>query len=121
MSNKPLIICYPACGTCKKAEKWLQENNIEYNYRSIKEEKPTVEELEKWIEASGLSAGKFFNTSGKLYRENNIKEKIKHLTDNELIRILASDGMMVKRPVLLYKNKALIGFNEDKWKTFFAT
>lgn len=118
---KPTILCYPKCGTCKKAEKWLKENNIMYDYRPIKEENPSAVELKKWIKQSNLSINSFFNTSGKLYRENNIKDKLKLLTNDELISILASDGMMVKRPVLIHGNTVLVGFKETEWAELFKS
>lgn len=114
------ILCYPKCGTCRKAEKWLNENGIEYNYRPIKEEKPTYEELKSWIEKSGLEVNKFFNTSGQLYRSSNMKEKVKTLSEVELLSILASDGMMVKRPILLKDDTVLVGFKEKEWEEVFG-
>jgi len=114
---KPIAICYPKCGTCQKAEKWMKANGIEYTYRPIKEENPTKEELKSWIDKSGLPVGKFFNTSGLLYKEHNMKDKVKVLPVDELIDILASNGMMVKRPFLLAGDKVLVGFKEEEWKT----
>lgn len=110
------ILCYPACGTCRKAEKWLKENNIAYHYRPIKEENPTYEELKEWIGRSTLPVAKFFNTSGLLYKEHKMKDKVKTLPEDELLKILAENGMMVKRPILLKDNKVLVGFKEDEWK-----
>jgi arsenate reductase len=98
---KPTILCYPKCGTCQKAEKWLKANGVTHDFRPIKEENPSATELKTWIEKSGLPVSKFFNTSGLLYKENNMKEKVKTLSENELIDILASNGLMVKRPILL--------------------
>ena len=112
---KPKILCYPKCGTCQKAEKWLKSHNIEYSYRPIREENPTSAELTEWIAKSGLPVAKFFNTSGLLYKENNMKEKVKTLSQAELIDMLARNGMMVKRPVLLIGEKVLLGFKEDEW------
>lgn len=112
---KPVFLCYPKCGTCRKAEKWLKANNIDYVYRPIKEENPGVDEISEWWKKSGLPLARFFNTSGLLYRENNMKDKVKTLSDNQLIEILSSDGLMVKRPVLLSGNKVLVGFNEEEW------
>jgi len=117
---KPIAICYPKCGTCQKAEKWLKTNGIEYSYRPIKEENPTKEELEQWIPQSGLPISKFFNTSGLLYKEQNMKDKVKVLAENELIEILASNGLMVKRPILLANDKVLVGFKEEEWKQLFS-
>jgi len=116
---KPIAICYPKCGTCQKAEKWLKSNGIEYTYRPIKEENPSKEELNTWIDKSGLPISKFFNTSGLLYKEFNMKDKVKVLSENELLDILASNGMMVKRPVLLANDKVLVGFKEDEWQQVF--
>lgn len=116
----PTILCYPKCGTCQKAEKWLKANNIEYIYRPIKEENPTKEELTEWINNSGLPVSKFFNTSGLLYKENNMKDKVKTLSENELIDILAINGLMVKRPILLAGEKVLIGFKEDDWASLLT-
>jgi len=113
---KPIIICYSKCGTCQKAEKWLKANGIDYSYRPIKEENPTKVELELWLKKSGLPVNKFFNTSGLLYKEHNMKDKIKVLSENELIDMLALNGLMVKRPVLLAGDKVLLGFKEDEWK-----
>jgi len=109
------ILCYSKCTTCQKAEKWLKEKGFEYNYRPIKEENPTAEELAGWIAKSGLPVNRFFNTSGLLYKEQNIKDKIKTSSEKELIDILASNGMMVKRPILLSGNIVLIGFKEEEW------
>ena len=117
---KPTIICYPKCGTCQKAEKWLKTHGIEYMYRPIKEENPTKEELEKWISASGLPVSKFFNTSGLLYKEQNMKDKVKILSHNELTDILSSNGLMVKRPILLTDKAVLVGFKEEDWKKLFS-
>ena len=116
---KPVAICYPKCGTCQKAEKWMKSNGIEYTYRPIKQENPTKEELKVWINKSGLPISKFFNTSGLLYKEPNMKEKVKVLAEDELLNILASNGMMVKRPILLTGNTVLIGFKEEEWVSEF--
>jgi len=97
----------------------MKSNGIEYTYRPIKEENPTKEELKLWIDRSGLPVSKFFNTSGLLYKEQNMKDKVKILPENELIDILASNGLMVKRPILLEGETVLVGFKEDEWKTVF--
>lgn len=115
----PIAICYPKCGTCQKAEKWLKANDIEYTYRPIKEENPTADELKMWLHNSGLPIAKFFNTSGLLYKEQNMKDKVKVLSEPELIDILASNGMMVKRPILLAGDKVLVGFKEEEWQQLF--
>jgi arsenate reductase len=109
------ILCYPKCGTCRKAEKWLKENNIAYNYRPIKEENPTYDELKSWLEKSLLPINKFFNTSGLIYKEMKMKDKVKTLSEEELLKILATEGMLVKRPILLKYNTVLVGFNETEW------
>ncbi|MEI6555421.1 MAG: arsenate reductase family protein [Paludibacter sp.] len=113
---KPTALCYPKCGTCQKAEKWMKANGIDYTYRPIKEENPTKEELKVWITKSGLPISKLFNTSGLLYKEFNMKDKVKTLSEDELMDILASNGLIVKRPILVAGDKVLVGFKEDEWK-----
>ena len=117
---KPIIVCYPKCGTCQKAEKWLKTNGVEYTYRPIKEENPSKAELVEWLSKSGLPVNKFFNTSGLLYKEYNMKEKLKSLSEAELLDILASNGLIVKRPVLVTGDKVLVGFKEEEWKNLFG-
>lgn len=117
---KPIIVCYPKCGTCQKAEKWLKTNGVEYIYRPIKEENPSKAELVEWLSKSGLPVNKFFNTSGLLYKEYNMKEKLKSLSEDELLDILASNGLIVKRPVLIAGDKVLVGFKEEEWKNLFG-
>ena len=112
---KNIFIEYPKCSTCKKAKKWLEENNIEFEDRNIIEETPTIKELTKWIKESGLDMKKWFNTSGLKYKELNLKEKLSNISDKEKIELLASDGMLIKRPVLVSDKGIFIGFNEDKW------
>lgn len=114
--DKLLFIQYPKCGTCRKAAKWLKENNVEVTARHIVEDNPKVEELKEWINRSGLPIAKFFNTSGNVYKENNLKDKVKSASTEELISILASTGMVIKRPLLIGKNFVLVGFNELEWK-----
>lgn len=114
-----LFIQYSKWTTCIKAKKFLQENNIEFEDRHIVEENPTVEELTLWIENSGLEIKKFFNTSGKLYKEMSLKDKIKEMSKEECIELLATNGMLVKRPVLIDNSKAIVGFKEDMYKEFF--
>ncbi|WP_297992121.1 Spx/MgsR family RNA polymerase-binding regulatory protein [uncultured Clostridium sp.] len=111
-----LFLQYPKCTTCKKAKKFLQENNIEFNNRDITIENPTIEELEEWINLSGLEVKKFFNTSGVLYREMKLKDKIKDMSKEEMIKLLATDGKLVKRPLLICKDKVLVGFKEEQYK-----
>jgi len=117
---KPTILCYPKCGTCQKAEKWLKANGIEYTYRPIKEQNPTLAELNQWIPKSGLPVSKFFNTSGLLYKEFNMKDKVKTLSEAELVNILSENGLIVKRPILVVGDKVLVGFKEEEWKTQFG-
>ena len=111
-----LFINYPKCSTCKKAEKFLKENNIEFINRNIVEENPSAEELALWMEKSGLEPRKFFNTSGVLYREMNLKDKIKTMSKEEMIEILSTNGMLVKRPLLVMDDKLLVGFKEENYK-----
>lgn len=111
-----LFINYPKCSTCKKAEKFLKENNIEFINRNIVEENPSAEELVLWMEKSGLEPRKFFNTSGVLYREMNLKDKIKTMSKEEMIEILSTNGMLVKRPLLVMDDKVLVGFKEENYK-----
>ena len=112
---KNIFIEYPRCSTCKKAKKWLEDNNIEFEDRNIVEETPTVKELTEWIKRSGLDIRKWFNTSGLKYKELNLKEKLNNMSDQEKIELLASDGMLIKRPVLVSDKEILTGFKEDKW------
>ena len=111
-----LFINYPKCSTCKKAEKFLKENNIEFINRNIVEENPSAEELALWMEKSGLEPRKFFNTSGVLYREMNLKDKIKTMSKEEMIEILSTNGMLVKRPLLVMDDKVLVRFKEENYK-----
>lgn len=113
---KNLFIEYPKCSTCQKAKKWLDENKIEYVDRNIVTETPTKEELNKWITKSGLDVRKFFNTSGMKYRELNIKEKIKDMSEDEIYELLASDGMLIKRPLFISDTLILKGFKEKEWE-----
>lgn len=111
-----IFIQYPACSTCKKARKWLEDNKIEYKNRLIVEENPTQEELKRWKELSGLPLKKFFNTSGVLYKEMNLKEKLQTLSEDEQIELLASNGKLVKRPILVSETLVLIGFKPEEWE-----
>ena len=110
-----IFIEYPKCSTCKKARRWLEENNIEFEDRNIVEETPTPKELKEWIEKSGIEIKKWFNTSGLKYKELNLKEKLNNMSDQEKIELLASDGMLIKRPVLVSDKEIFTGFKEDKW------
>ena len=111
-----LVICYPGCSTCKKALKWLDARNLTYEYRNIKQERPTEEELRQWIAWSGLPARRFFNTSGGLYRELNLKDKLAQMSDEEMIQLLSTDGMLVKRPLVICADRVLVGFREEEYK-----
>ncbi|KEZ85297.1 arsenate reductase family protein [Clostridium sulfidigenes] len=113
-----LFIQYPKCTTCIKAKKFLVENNIEFQDRHIVENNPTKEELTLWIDKSGLEIKKFFNTSGKLYKEMNLKDKIKDMSKDEAIELLSTNGMLVKRPILIDGDKVLVGFKEDNYEKF---
>ncbi len=109
------FICYPKCTTCQKAKKWLDEKGIEYELRDIKTDNPTVEELTKWYKESGLPLKKFFNTSGLLYKSLDSKTKIPTMTEEEMLALLATDGMLVKRPLLIGETFVLTGFKEADW------
>ena len=109
------FICYPKCTTCQKAKKWLDDNKIEYEMRDIKLDNPTLDELTQWYRESGLPLKKFFNTSGLLYKSMDLKNKIPHLPDDEMLELLATDGMLVKRPLLVGDGLVLVGFKEAEW------
>ena len=109
------FICYPKCTTCQKAKKWLDDNQIEYILRDIKENKPSYEELTAWHKLSGLPLKKFFNTSGLLYKSMELKDKIPTMTEEAQLSLLSSDGMLVKRPLLIGNTFVLVGFKEDQW------
>ena len=114
------FICYPKCTTCQKARKWLDENSIEYEFRDIQTENPTLEELTVWHKTSGLPLKKFFNTSGQLYRSMDLKTKLPAMTEDEMLAMLASDGMLVKRPLAIGDGFVLVGFKEAEWKSCLA-
>lgn len=109
------FLCYPKCTTCQKAQKWLDENNISYELRNIKEENPTAEELAQWYRDSGLPLRRFFNTSGLIYKSMDLKNKLPAMSEEEMISLLASDGMLVKRPILAGEGMVLVGFKESEW------
>ena len=113
---KNIFIEYPKCSTCKKAKKWLEENNIEFEDRNIVEETPTVKELTEWIKKSKEDVRRWFNTSGLKYKELNLKEKLLTMNEEEKIVLLASDGMLIKRPLVISDKGILVGFKEEKWK-----
>lgn len=110
-----IFLCYPKCTTCQKAKKWLEENHIAYDLRDIQQENPTYEELAEWQRRSGLPLKKFFNTSGLLYRSLALKEKLPGMREDEMLRLLAADGMLVKRPLLIGEDFVLVGFREAEW------
>ena len=110
-----IFICYPKCSTCRKAEKYLQEHNIEYTKRDIKTDNPTADELRAWQKNSGLPLKKFFNTSGLQYKALGLKDKLPQLNEEEQLQLLAADGMLVKRPLLLTDGNVLVGFKETEW------
>lgn len=111
-----LFIEYPKCSTCKKAKDWLDSNNISYTDRNIVTDNPTYDELKSWINISNIEIKKFFNTSGLLYKELNLKDKLDTMSDDEKINLLSSNGMLVKRPLIISDNLIIIGFKEDKYK-----
>ena len=110
------FICYPKCTTCQKAQKWLDENGIEYEIRDIKLDNPKYEELKKWYHEGGYELKKFFNTSGLLYKSMELKSRLPGMSEEEQIRLLATDGMLVKRPMIVGDGKFLIGFKEKEWE-----
>ena len=109
------FICYPKCTTCQKAQKWLDENGSSYTFRDIKMEHPTYEELSAWQRRSGLPLKKFFNTSGLLYKSMGLKDKLPQMSEDEMLKRLAADGMLVKRPLLVDDDFVLVGFKEGEW------
>ena len=114
-----LFIEYPPCSTCKKAKKFLKDQNVEFLTRHIVEETPTKEELRAWIAASGLPIKRFFNTSGQLYREFQLKDKLETMEEDEKLTLLSENGMLIKRPILIHGTKVLVGFKESEYKTLF--
>lgn len=111
-----LFVNYPKCSTCKKARKFLEEKGVTFEDRDIKEQNPTVDELKEWIAKSGLPVKKFFNTSGMLYRQMELKDKLPNMSEQEMIELLATDGMLVKRPILVSEDKVLVGFRQAEWE-----
>ena len=109
------FICYPKCSTCRKAKKWLDEHNVEYTERHIADEKPTYDELKEWYEKSRLPLKKFFNTSGLLYKEMKLKDKLPTMSEDEQLQLLATNGMLVKRPLAVTDDMVLVGFKEAEW------
>ena len=109
------FICYPKCSTCKKAEKWLVDNNLSFVMRDIKENNPTYEELKLWHIKSNLPLKKFFNTSGLLYKSMELKDKLQEMNEDEQLKLLSTDGMLVKRPIVVTDDMVLVGFKENEW------
>lgn len=111
-----LFVEYPKCSTCQRAKKWLDDNGFEYDDRHIKEENPTYDELKEWYQRSGLPLKKFFNTSGLLYKSMQLKDKLPTMTEEEQLRLLATDGMLVKRPIIVTDTVVITGFREKEWQ-----
>ena len=114
------FICYPKCTTCQKARKWLDDNQIEYEFRDIKLDNPTLDELTEWHKKCGLSLKKFFNTSGLFYKSLDLKNKLPIMSEDEMLKLLASDGMLVKRPLLIGDSFVLVGFKEAEWSAVLS-
>lgn len=112
-----LFICYPKCSTCQRAQKWLDENGVQYTLRDIKTDNPSYEELAGWHERSALPLKKLFNTSGLLYKSMGLKDKLPAMGEDEMLRLLASDGMLVKRPLLISDGFVLVGFKQTEWES----
>jgi len=110
------FICYPKCTTCQRAKKWLDDKKIEYELRDIKLDNPTLEELTKWYNKSGLPIKKLFNTSGLLYKSLDLKNKLREMSDEEALKLLSTDGMLVKRPLLIGDDLVIVGFKESEWE-----
>ena len=115
-----IFVGYPKCSTSRKAEKWLQERNIPYTFRHIAEDHPDENELRAWHQASGLDLKRFYNTSGRLYKAMNLKEKIPQMSEEEQYELLSSDGLLVKRPIVIDGNTVLVGFKEQEWTDHFG-
>ena len=111
-----LFVCYPKCSTCMKAKKWLDEKGIEYEMRDIRQDNPNTAELKEWWEKSGLPLKRFFNTSGNLYKEMKLKDRLPEMSEADQISLIATDGMLVKRPILVSEDKVLVGFREKEWE-----
>ena len=110
-----LYICYPKCSTCRKAQKWLDDHNEEYTLRDIKEDNPSYDELKEWYKKSGLPLKRFFNTSGQLYREMQLKDRLHDMSEEEQLKLLATDGMLIKRPIVVKGDTVTVGFKEAEW------
>ena len=110
------FICYPKCTTCQRAQKWLEDNKIDYRLRDIKQSNPSLDELTDWYKRSGLPLKRFFNTSGLLYKSLDLKNKLPNMSEAEMLNLLSTDGMLVKRPILVCDDKILVGFKEVEWE-----
>ena len=110
------FICYPKCSTCQKAEKWLEQHGLEFDVRDIKQNNPPYEELSQWHKQSGLPLKRFFNTSGLLYKSMQLKDKLPGFSEEEQLKLLSTDGMLVKRPILINENTVWVGFKESEWE-----
>ena len=115
------FVCYPKCTTCQKARKWLDENQIAYEFRDIKTDNPTFDEISAWHQISGLPLRKFFNTSGLLYKSMDLKNKLTAMSEEEMLKLLSTDGMLVKRPLVLGDGFVLVGFKETEWESCLKT
>ena len=113
------FICYPKCTTCQRAKKWLDDNGVEYELRDIKLDNPSLDELTKWYNKSGLPIKRFFNTSGLLYKSLGLKDKLPEMSEQEALKLLATDGMLVKRPILVSDDFVLVGFKQPEWEEKF--
>lgn len=111
-----IFLCYPKCTTCQRAQRWLEDNHIAYTLRDIKGEHPTYDELAAWHRRSGLPLKKFFNTSGMIYKQMNLKDKLQEMTEDEQLKLLATNGMLVKRPLVVGEDFILTGFREKEWE-----
>ncbi|WEV46182.1 arsenate reductase family protein [Bifidobacterium sp. ESL0690] len=118
--GKVLFVCYNHCSTCAKARKWLNENDVDFTERDIKGDNPTATELKRWWKASGLPLKRFFNTSGMPYREMKLKDKLPEMSEDEQLKLLATNGMLVKRPIVVNANKILVGFSPETWQNAFS-
>lgn len=115
------FVCYPKCTTCQKARKWLDENQIAYEFRDIKTDNPTFDELAAWHQISGLPLRKFFNTSGLLYKSMDLKNRLPAMSEEEMLKLLSADGMLVKRPLVIGNDFVLVGFKETEWEFHLKT
>lgn len=111
------FVCYPKCTTCQKAKKWLDDNDKDYQSRDIKSDNPTYEELKEWYAKSGVPLGRFFNTSGLVYKSLELKDKLPEMSEEEQLRLLSTDGMLVKRPLLIGEDFVLVGFKQEEWES----